>query len=228
MRSRAVGRCRSSNSVVDMRGCTSVLRVHRVRRPGAARSGLRLGAPGVDVRPSPRPREHHLLDTASTYHQHVDTSDAIVSRYDGVPSARPRLQRLAEDAGRIAEVPGVTISLIKSASLRTIASVGSEVTVLAREHALGAPVLAAGVTVHVHDASRDPRWAHNPWVDGRWAAVRFLGIHPLIVSTGQAIGTLCVVDARPRTLSAEQVAALDALASDVVVALDRELERPNA
>jgi diguanylate cyclase (GGDEF)-like protein len=67
----------------------------------------------------------------------------------------------------------------------------------------------------VNDAANDPRFANNPLVTGG-PKVRFYAGAPIHVadSNGRhAIGALCVIDDKPRTLSEAQITALSLLAS---------------
>ena len=57
-------------------------------------------------------------------------------------------------------------------------------------------ILSREVTV-VPDALLDPRFADNPMVVGD-PRIRFYAGYPLILSGGDCVGTLCVVDTRPR------------------------------
>ncbi|WP_090030931.1 GAF domain-containing protein [Cellulomonas marina] len=74
----------------------------------------------------------------------------------------------------------------------------------------------AGRTLHhVPDASLDPRFARNPWVDGRRASVRFYASVPLRSGNGRLVGTLCVFDETPGHLAPQQRAALLDLALSI-------------
>ena len=67
-------------------------------------------------------------------------------------------------------------------------------------------VLGDGLFV-VPDACLDPRFADNPLVIGN-PNIRFYAGAPIVVGGGHRIGTLCVIDRRPRELDASQRAIL--------------------
>jgi len=75
------------------------------------------------------------------------------------------------------------------------------------EHAVREP----DTLMEIRDLREDARFAHFPIVSGALGA-RFYAGMPLVTPEGAAIGTVCVLDHQPRTLSKSQRAALHSLA----------------
>lgn len=71
----------------------------------------------------------------------------------------------------------------------------------------------------VTDAKKDVRFHDNPFVEGEPHVRSYLGC-PLVNSEGYALGVICVFDSQPKEMSEEQVAALEALAAQVVTELE--------
>jgi signal transduction histidine kinase len=84
-------------------------------------------------------------------------------------------------------------------------------------------VLHERAPVVVPDASKDPRFADNPFVTGVLGDVRFYATYQLRTPENVVIGTLCVFDTQPRVLTAEQEGALSALAARVIDLLELDL-----
>jgi signal transduction histidine kinase len=165
----------------------------------------------------------------------VDTQDAArveeIAQY-AVLGGPPRrdLQALVALAAQICEVPSAVINLITASEQVQIAAVGMDPSVCAREDSMCAAVLHEADPVIVADASRDPRFAQNPFVNGVIGEVRFYAANHLVTPDGVAIGTLCVFDGEPRELDGDQRDALRTLADRVVDTLElglrtRQLER---
>ena len=85
------------------------------------------------------------------------------------------------------------------------------------DHAIRQPELFI-----VEDASTDERFKDNPLVTGG-PEIRFYAGMPLITNEGYGLGSLCVIDKRPRTLSEEQKDALRRLSRQVLKLLDLRL-----
>ena len=75
-------------------------------------------------------------------------------------------------------------------------------------------ILQPGLFV-VPDTTQDPRFAHNPLVTGE-PRLRFYAGALLETSDGYPLGTLCVLDHKPRTLRGDEGEALTALARQVM------------
>jgi PAS domain S-box-containing protein len=97
------------------------------------------------------------------------------------------------------------------------------VTQTPRELAFCAHTVLGDALLEVPDATQDPRFADNPLVTGA-PDIRFYAGAPLRLSDGSRVGTLCLVDHRPRRLSAEQVQVLEHLARVASRALERRRE----
>ncbi|MFT6241871.1 MAG: signal transduction histidine kinase/ActR/RegA family two-component response regulator [Akkermansiaceae bacterium] len=76
----------------------------------------------------------------------------------------------------------------------------------------------------VEDTLKDPRFRDNPLVTDQ-PNLRFYAGAPLVTSTGHAIGTLCVLDEKPRKLDPRQLKALRVLSQGVMNLM--ELRRAN-
>lgn len=75
----------------------------------------------------------------------------------------------------------------------------------------------------VEDTFLDDRFAQNPLVLSG-PQIRFYAGAPLVAPNGHVLGTICVIDSRPRTLSAAQVSALQSLSRQVMALLESRLQ----
>jgi signal transduction histidine kinase len=142
---------------------------------------------------------------------------AAILAYDAVRMPpRAELQGVVELAARIAGVPRASVNIITDTEQHQVATTGFEGTVSPRHDSMCAAILGAGRPVVVPDASRDPRFAGNPFVTGRLDSIRCYVAHQLVTRDGVPVGTLCVLDTEPRELGAEQLAGLALLASRTV------------
>lgn len=120
----------------------------------------------------------------------------------------------------ICETPIAAVSFIDHDRQWFKAKVGFEATETKRDLAFCAhAILTPDETLIVPDASLDDRFSDNPLVTDE-PKIRFYAGAPLVTENGMVLGTLCVLDHKPRELSAAQIKALTVLRNQVV----RELE----
>ncbi len=79
-------------------------------------------------------------------------------------------------------------------------------------------ILEEGI-FQIEDATKDPRFIDNPLVLDD-PNIRFYAGVPLTLSNGHNVGTLCVIDSKPGSLSTKQQAELKALAESTTKALE--------
>ncbi len=145
--------------------------------------------------------------------------------------ANPALDRITALVRLIFDAPMSTISLVDETRQWFASRQGVDGCQSEREHAFCAhalPLERGGVLV-VEDAARDPRFAANPLVTGD-PGLRFYAGAVLTTPDGFNLGTLCVMDTRPRppltALQAETLRALATLAMNEIEAqLTRRLDR---
>lgn len=136
--------------------------------------------------------------------------------------ADDELQAVVRVAAAVAGVPFGTLNLIDADRQCQLTTTGFEGADSARSDSMCALHFEEGRTVHLADASLDPRYTSNPWVDGRMAAVRSYASVPLVTAGGDALGSLCVFDTSPGELSAEQLARLEDLAGVLLALFERQ------
>lgn len=128
-------------------------------------------------------------------------------------------------ASFICETPISLVSLIDNDRQYFKSKVGLTQSETNRDYAFCAhSILVPGERTIVEDARLDKRFEDNPLVVGDPHIVFYAGV-PLITSEGFALGTLCVIDKKPRSLSEEQLDALKSLSNQVVKLL--ELRKSN-
>jgi diguanylate cyclase (GGDEF)-like protein/PAS domain S-box-containing protein len=127
---------------------------------------------------------------------------------------------------QICETPIATVTFVDERRQWFKSAVGLGVAETDRALGFCARAIAGTELFVVPDARNDPRFAHHPAVTGE-PGVRFYAGMPLVSADGFALGTVCVVDYVPRTLTAKQAEALSTLARQVMVSLEcrRECKR---
>ncbi len=149
-------------------------------------------------------REDQRLETLRAY-ELLDT--AADASFDS-------LTRLA---AIICEAPISLVSLVDDSRQWFKSKVGVDAAQTPRAWAFCAHAIQQDDLFIVNDACNDARFADNPLVTAE-PNIRFYAGAPLRVENGDVLGTLCVIDRKPRELSAMQKDALATL-RDAVVSL---------
>jgi len=146
-------------------------------------------------------RRYHVLDTPA----------------DG---AFDRITRLAS---LVLEMPIAIVSLVDHDRIWFKSSVGLDgVEQIGRDPGLCASAILADEAWIVENAEVDPRALANPLVAGEFG-LRFYAGSALRTHDGYNLGTLCVIDRKPRELTEQQIRVLDDLAALVVDELELRL-----
>jgi GAF domain-containing protein len=122
-------------------------------------------------------------------------------------------------AAHICKVPITMISLVDEVRQWFKSKVGVTLQQTPRDIAFCAHAILHNEPFVVRDAKKDQRFANNALVTGE-PHIRFYAGFPLVNPEGLALGTLCVIDRKPRQLSAEQEKAMQALVRQVMALLE--------
>ncbi len=130
---------------------------------------------------------------------------------------------IVELASAICNTPISLITLLDSSRQWLKAKTGMDVSETERSVAFCSHTINGYEPLLVMDATNDERFADNPLVTGD-PAIRFYGGFPLITASGHCLGSLCVIDNKPRDLDAFQIKALKVLSRQVINLMDERAQ----
>jgi GAF domain-containing protein len=122
-------------------------------------------------------------------------------------------------ASMVCGTPISMVSLVDADRQWFKAAVGTEVRETPRSLSFCAHTLGTARTLIVKDALQDPRFMNNPAVTGP-PGIRFYAGAPIVERSGHVLGTVCVIDTTPRSISPIQTAALEALARHTMALME--------
>lgn len=129
---------------------------------------------------------------------------------------------IAELAAQICDSPAALVSFVDASRQWIKAKYGllpAELTECPREISICSAAICNNDILYVPDLAQDQRFSTNPLVTGEFQLRFYCGV-PLISQEGHALGTLCIIDFKPRELTFEQREALRRLSRQTMVHLE--------
>lgn len=152
---------------------------------------------------------------------------AALRQYDVLDTAaEAEFDDFTRLAAQLCGTPIALISLVDADRQWFKSRVGLDATETPRDISFCGHAIYEGELLEIPDALNDVRFCDNPLVAGQ-PGIRFYAGAPLIAPGGHGIGTLCVIDMRPHTLTEQQRDVLTTLGRQVVRQLElrRSLKR---
>jgi predicted PurR-regulated permease PerM len=130
---------------------------------------------------------------------------------------------VTRELSRIFDVPISLVSIVNADRQFWKSHVGlppdlAEAQESPRETSVCGHVVAANAPIIVEDVTKDKRFANNPFLESR--GIRFYAGVPLRSRAGHAVGSLCVIDVKPRQINEREVALLHMLADKLMEAVE--------
>ncbi|WP_279586856.1 protein kinase [Diaminobutyricimonas sp. TR449] len=143
-----------------------------------------------------------------------------VRRYDILDTPPDEaFDRITAIAARVLSVPIAIISVVDHDRIWFKSHHGVELDQISRDPGFCASAILQDGPWIIEDARQDPRALANPLVSGD-AGYQFYAGVPLRTADGYNLGTLCVIDTEPRTITDGELATLEDLAALVMSQLE--------
>lgn len=136
----------------------------------------------------------------------------------------PYLDKIVSFAAKVCEVPIAAISVLDEQRQLFKAIYGLDIQGTERSIAFCNYTIQQDKLFEVNDAKADRRFRRNPLVEFE-PHIRFYAGVPLVASSGDKLGTLCVIDREPKELSGIQRDLLKTLSSSVMEYIGHNRER---
>ena len=138
--------------------------------------------------------------------------------------AEPAFDRIISKVARVFEMPIALISLVDRHRLFFKSHTGlpedlAESRQASRDVSVCGHVVSNNEVTVIEDLARDRRFASNPWI--RQRGLRFYAGAPLHAPNGQPIGSLCLLDVKPREFTTRDRRHLQEYASEVMEEIGR-------
>jgi GAF domain-containing protein len=134
-------------------------------------------------------------------------------------AAEPAFDEITARAAAICQTPISLLSFVDRDRTWFKSNVGLELREIPRDDSFCAHAICQDEPYVTPDMLADDRFSRNPLVT-RKPHLRFYAGIPLRSPEGLALGTLCVIDRKPRELTAQQVDELKDLAKGAVLLLE--------
>ena len=134
--------------------------------------------------------------------------------------AEERFDRITRLASKVFGAPIALVTLVADQSQWFKSATGLDTAETSRDVSFCGHAILGDATFVVENALQDPRFVDNPLVTGD-PNIGFYAGHPLCTEDGSRVGTLCVIDRKPRQFGIEQRDTLRDLAALVEAELGR-------
>lgn len=139
--------------------------------------------------------------------------------------SRGKFDEVARKLAGAFEVPIALVSLIDEHSQLWQGAAGlpedlEKTRQATRESSICGHVVASAASMVVEDTTRDPRFAGNPFL--REHGIRFYAGAPLKTASGHVIGTLCILDRKPRSIGDRDLKLLQVIADELMAEVEQQ------